>query len=196
MKKRIVAAMLLSSMLVGCLTACGGSTPANESSSKPASSSSGSSASTSSSTSGSTETAGSDETAEPEEKTYDEQITISYATIQVRDGVDYNNEEYTKWWTDKFNIQWDIVSLSFDNWAEKLRIWINSGDMPDLCTWNYVHSEAISFADQELIRKFPEGWKETWPNLAAAYEATGVVSMMEEQLGGTYILPRPIYFDN
>ena len=43
--------------------------------------------------------------------TYDEPITISYCTIPVRDGVDYNNDDdYAKWWTEKFNIQCIICS--------------------------------------------------------------------------------------
>jgi putative aldouronate transport system substrate-binding protein len=181
MKKRIFASLLLCVFLLSSLTACNNAS--SESSSNASTASSG----------GTSQTA---ESSEPVEKTYDEKITISYATIQVRDGVDYNNEAYTKWWCDKFNIEWDIISLSFDNWAEKLRIWINSGDMPDLCTWNYVHSEALDYADQQLIRKLPDDWEAKWPSLSAAYRASGMAEMLEEQLGGTYILPRPIYFDN
>ena len=79
---------------------------------------------------------------------YSDPITISYCTVPVTDGVDYNNDdEYAKWWTEKFNIQWDIISVESTRLDEMARVWINSGDMPDLLSLNYNHSDAINYVD-------------------------------------------------
>ena len=39
-------------------------------------------------------------------------IEISFAGIQVTDGLDYNNSsEYYSWWSETFNVTWDVTSL-------------------------------------------------------------------------------------
>ncbi len=128
------------------------------------------------------------------EKDYSEHLVISLASVQVNESVDYNNgDEFTKWWTEKFNFEWDVIGLSWDNWAERLRVWINSGDMPDVATWDYNHGEAMNYIDQGLIYRLPDDWKERWPNVAKAYEDSQLGPALEEMVGGTYILPKPIF---
>ena len=57
------------------------------------------------------------------EKEYAEHLVISLASVQVNESVDYNNgDEFTKWWTEKFNFEWDVIGLSWDVWAERLQI--------------------------------------------------------------------------
>ena len=128
---------------------------------------------------------------------YEEPITISYCTVPVTDGVDYNNDDdYAKWWTEKFNIQWDIISVESTRLDEMARVWINSGDMPDLLSLNYNHSDAMGYVDQELIRRLPDDWKEKWPVMAEAYAGTQLGDKLEEIFGGTYVLPRPLFAEN
>lgn len=150
---------------------------------------------------GQTGTAGS-ETPAPEddagkdegEKEYSEHLVISLASVQVNESVDYNNgDEFTKWWTEKFNFEWDVIGLSWDVWAERLRVWINSGDMPDVATWDYNHGEAMNYIEQGLLYRLPDDWKERWPNVARAYEDSQLGPALEEMVGGTYILPKPIF---
>lgn len=128
------------------------------------------------------------------EDKYSRHMTFSIASIQINEAVDYNNEdEFTKWWREKYNFDWEVSSLTWDTWAEKLRIWINSGDMPDMATWNYIHGEFLNYVDQGLLYEFPDGWKERWPNVAKAYEDTGIGPRVEELVGGTYGLPKPVF---
>lgn len=131
-----------------------------------------------------------------DESNYDEPMTISLASVQLVAGVDYNEDDFSKFFQDKYNIQWDLISLSWDDWAEKMRIWINSNDMPDLATWNYVHGEAINYAEQGLVRRFPDDWKTTWPNVAKAYDDSQLGPAVEEIMGGTFFLPKPIFSTN
>ncbi|GAB1155910.1 MULTISPECIES: extracellular solute-binding protein [Paenibacillus] len=126
---------------------------------------------------------------------YKDKLDISVAsTIQLKDG--QMDNEFHKYWMDKFNISWDYNFVEWDSWGEKLRLWINSGDLPDVASWNYVHGDAMNYIDQGLLYKFPDDWKERWPNVAAAYKLTGLGEKLEELKGGTYILPRPVYFEN
>lgn len=62
--------------------------------------------------------------------------------------------------------------------------------------WNFNFSELKSYAEQELVGRFPDDWKERWPNLASAYARTGVGEELEERLGGTYALPHPIFAEH
>lgn len=128
------------------------------------------------------------------EKEYAEHLVISLASVQVNESVDYNNgDEFTKWWTEKYNFEWDVIGLSWDVWAERLRVWINSEDMPDVATWDYNHGEAMNYIEQGLLYRLPDDWKERWPNVAAAYEDSQLGPALEEMAGGTYILPKPIF---
>ncbi|MFC7678690.1 extracellular solute-binding protein [Paenibacillus sp. GCM10028914] len=126
---------------------------------------------------------------------YKEKLKISVAsTVTVNDG-DMDNE-FHKFWMDKYNIEWDYNFVEWGSWGEKLRLWINSGDLPDVAVWDYVHGDAMNYIDQGLLYKFPDDWKERWPNVAAAYKLTGLGEQLEELTGGTYVLPRPVYYEN
>lgn len=126
---------------------------------------------------------------------YDKKLKISIAST-IKMEKDAMNNEFHKHWMDKYNLEWDYNYVEWDSWAEKLRLWINSGDLPDVASWNYVHGDAINYIDQGLLYKFPDDWKERWPNVAAAYKQTGLGEKLEELTGGTYILPKPVYFEN
>lgn len=133
----------------------------------------------------------------PAEKDYSEKMTISLATVQIQDGKDYTNgDDLTRHFTEKFNLQWDITSLTWENWAERLRVWINSDDMPDMVVWDYKHGEAVTYAEQGLVKQLPEGWKDNYPHLAKAYGDTVMNTGVEEQLGGTFFLFRPVFSAN
>ncbi|GAF09994.1 extracellular solute-binding protein [Paenibacillus pini] len=106
---------------------------------------------------------------------YTDKLKVSVAqTIELKDG--QLNNEFHKFWMDKFNIEWDYNFIQWDSWAEKLRLWINSDDLPDVASWNYVHGDFMNYVDQGLLYKFPDDWKERWPNIAAAYKQTGLVT--------------------
>ena len=143
MKTRKLFAMLLAASLIASLASCGNSGDTSSTGSSDSDSQTSSSASDSStaesSTPASTKTdsgvlaATTDITAEDIlARDYSEPVTISFAGIQVTDGLDYNHgNEYYEWWTDTFNVEWDVTSLTFDNWVERLNTWINADDLPD-----------------------------------------------------------------
>lgn len=128
---------------------------------------------------------------------YSKQLDISFAGIQVQDGLDYNEgNEYYSWWTKAFNIKWDVTSLTWANWVERLNTWINADDLPDWSVWNFNAGDAANYADQGLVKKLPDDWKEKYPNLAAAASCTPANAYYENLYGGTYFLFRPVFANN
>ncbi|NIK76992.1 putative aldouronate transport system substrate-binding protein [Paenibacillus castaneae] len=124
-------------------------------------------------------------------------VKFSYASVQGIEGFDYNKgDALAQYFSDKFNYEMDVASLNWDNWSERLRIWINSGDMPDVAVYNYNHADAAAFVDQGMIKKFPDNWKTRWPNVAAVFDKTSIGPQMEHTFGGTYFIPRARFMNN
>ena len=205
MKSRKLFALLMAAMMAASLASCNSSEetsePAEDSSSA---STSESSTSAESSTPASTKTdsgvlaATTDVTAEDIlARDYSEPVTISFAGIQVTDGLDYNHgNEYYEWWTETFNVEWDITSLTFDNWVERMNTWINADDLPDWSVWNFTPGDGANYADQGLVLEMPDGWKEEYPNLAAAATCSPANAYYEELYGGMYYFFRPVFANN
>ena len=130
--KKILSGILAASILMA-VTACGGDDTS-------------SSADTSSADNTvQTEDAGSDAGAQSEDsgseagtqKDYSEKITVSWAeVIEGDEGIDYTQDDVYKAVQEKFNLDIEVTPLTWGNWVENLRIWINSGDMPDVVNWN------------------------------------------------------------
>ncbi|MCM3635523.1 ABC transporter substrate-binding protein [Paenibacillus camelliae] len=124
-------------------------------------------------------------------------VKFSYASVQGIEGFDYTKgDPLAQYYSEKFNYEMDVAALNWDNWSERLRIWINSGDMPDVAVYNYNHADAASFVEQGLIKRFPDDWKTRWPNVAAVFDKTSIGPQMEQTFGGTYFIPRARFMNN
>lgn len=119
-------------------------------------------------------------------------------SIAVLDNVtdDEWKNGFHQFFMDKFNIKWDYNYVEWGSWAEKLRVWISSDDLPDVSIWDYNYTDFSSYVDQELLYRFPDDWKERWPNAAMAYASSPLNEELEERFGGTYIMLRPIFVYN
>ena len=125
---------------------------------------------------------------------YDEHMVISFALVGQNESVDYNGDDLAHAFTDKFNYEFESINLTWDNWKEKCNIWINSNDMPDMLQWDFNYAEYVNYVDQELFYKFPDNWEERWPNLAKVNRVAGLQDYLDEKVGGTYFLAKPVYF--
>ena len=146
MKTRKLFAMLLAASMIASLASCGSSDDTSSTSTADnTGSSAGESSAAESSTPASTKTdsgvlaATTDITAEDIlARDYSEPITISFAGIQVTDGLEYNKgNEYYSWWTETFNVEWEITTFTFDNWVERKNTWINAHDLSEWSVWNF-----------------------------------------------------------
>ena len=123
-------------------------------------------------------------------------VSFSYASVQGREGWDYNTgDDYGLYYSNRFNYQMEFTALNWDNWAERVRIWISSMDMPDVVVYDYVHAEAATFVEQGLVYRFPDNWKERWPNAARFYDLTSLGPYLDDLFGGTYFYPRARFAD-
>jgi putative aldouronate transport system substrate-binding protein len=124
-------------------------------------------------------------------------IRFSYATVNVREGTNTTDgDDWARWYSGNFNIEQDLTVLTFDNWSERIRLWVSSGDMPDIALFDYQHTDAANWVEQGLLKQLPQGWKSRWPNLAAQYEVTSLGPELERRFGGTYFIPRPRFSKN
>jgi len=125
---------------------------------------------------------------------YKNNLTFAIANVGVTEGYDYTNgDAYVRWFANAFNAKFELTGMGWDNWTELLRIWISSGDMPDVAIFDYTqqtHPDAASWVEQGLLKKLPDNWKQRWPNLARVFEKTTLGPQLEKSYGGTYFLPR------
>ncbi|MDR2303499.1 MAG: hypothetical protein LBE10_02805 [Treponema sp.] len=128
---------------------------------------------------------------------FKEHMTIEHADVMIDASRDYTSgDAFVRQWTNTFNISYKLTPLTFENWAERLRVWINSGDAPEMFAWNYVHGEAIDYAEQGMVKKLPNDWKTKYPNLAKTQTNVPLAELDEKTFGGTYFLFRPLYANN
>lgn len=132
---------------------------------------------------------------EQEKDKYGEQRKISLAVLDNVTEDEWKND-FHKFFMDKFNIEWDYNYVEWGSWQEKLRVWINSGDLPDVSVWDYNYTDAKNYVEQELLYRFPDDWKKKWPNAARAYDASPLNLELENRFGGTYVMLRPIFVNN
>lgn len=118
--------------------------------------------------------------------------TSSYSSIT--EGSDAYNDAVYQYLQEKFDFDMELYQLTWDSGAEKNRMWIASGTMPDFTFWaDFNYSEYLSYIDQGLIKALPDGWETKYPNLAAAVEATGIADMIKVD-GKTYCLPKVTHY--
>ena len=128
---------------------------------------------------------------------YSKKVSLTLATPQVVDGYDYTaGDGFAKFYSDKFNYDIAVTSIAMDSWDERLRTWINSGDMPDICIYDYKPIDAAGYVKQDLLKRLPDKWKIRWPNLAKVFDKTALGPQMESRFNGTYFLPRARYMNN
>ena len=89
--------------------------------------------------------------------TYDEHLTLSWLQAGIKSGADYSADDWGRFWLDKFNVDFDIIAVTMDpsDWDERLRIWINSGDMPDVANAQFEFGELENYANQEPFTVCP-----------------------------------------
>lgn len=94
---------------------------------------------------------------------YSEKFT--YSMLISFDAEKMEESETWKYVKEKFNIDIDPYYVPDANAGEKARIWMATGDMPDIMRWSMgtAYDQYNDWIDQGLIRELPDLSK--WPNL-------------------------------
>ena len=124
-------------------------------------------------------------------------LEISYAGV----GMDSNVAKFSQsdaiisTIEDKFNIRFtECTNLGWGEWDENMRIWINSGDTPDMMFYNINYLDLLEYTDQDMLRNIPqEGFAENYPALNSVIEASAINSEFVKRFGGLYVLPHTIF---
>lgn len=124
-----------------------------------------------------------------------ERIKFSATSINLPANVSFMNDEIYKKIDELFNFEYDLINITWETWAERDRIWINAGDMPDMLFWDFNLKDYNSYKDQGLIKPLPVDYKEKFPNLAEAMRKTGVADYLQANDPDNllYMIPNVIY---
>lgn len=107
--------------------------------------------------------------------------------------MDYTSDGLYKLISGKFNFDYEVWPVSKDSQAEKFRIWVNGGTMPDCVTLrDFNYQEYVTYAQQGLLAPMPEGWEQTYPNLFKMVQDSGMYDRMQVD-GAMYAIPHAIF---
>lgn len=105
-----------------------------------------------------------------EEKTYDEPITFSMNVIYT-DRI--QEDARTQYVLDKFNVDIEFITCSASDYAEKTRLWVAGGDIPDVMwtAFGIAKPEHTQYVESGLLQPWPS--LDDYPNLKANQESIG-----------------------
>lgn len=116
-------------------------------------------------------------------------ITVGYPQADAS----WAKDEYYKYITDKLNVDIEFLTMPADSAFEKSRIWISSGDMPDVTYSDFLLDEYIGYGTQGMVKTLPADWEKKYPNLGFSMAMTGAFKVMKEAgKGEIYGLLRPM----
>ncbi len=118
-----------------------------------------------------------------------EKIVINIAAPGLDEKM--KDDEIYKLITEKFNIDFEFNAISTQNMAEKGRLWIASGSVPDIMFSDFVYKDYLSWGKQGLVKPLPKDYAKKYPNLADGLERTMILSKLEEDGNGVIFgIPR------
>lgn len=125
------------------------------------------------------------------------QIHFTATSINLPDNVSFMEDDIYKAYNEKFNFTYELTNITWETWDEGDRIWIISGDMPDMLFWNFNLKDYKSYTSQGLLKPLPEDLEEKYPNLAAAMEKTGIAGYLKsvDPENKLYMIPNVIYLN-
>jgi len=100
------------------------------------------------------------------ESKYEKNLTISMSILDA-EKTDISAKD--KWFDEKFNITWNFIPVTWGDWLEKVRAWVNADDMPNIVWWDMKVNHTAEYkkwAAAGAFREIPND-PERWPNIAA-----------------------------
>lgn len=118
---------------------------------------------------------------------------VSFSATYVDRGSTKVDDMY-KFFCDQFNIDIDMIGIPWSAMKDTNSVMIMGGTMYDWMMIEWDYNTFLSYVEQGLIKEFPENFRETYPNIARAMDASGVGDYMYVD-GVAYGVPMPILFN-
>ena len=100
---------------------------------------------------------------------YDTYVTIS---TNITDADKQGQDDLYKWFTEKFNMDYEFIPMQFGERHDKARLWVASGDLPDLLWMDLnenLYAEWTQWVDEGHFKPYPEDMSR-WPNLQNVFD--------------------------
>ena len=111
----------------------------------------------------------------------------------LQTGVDYN-DAMSQALLKKFNLTVEVMPVNLTDLANQNRIWISSGDMPDVTWSGFNFGDYKKYVDQGLIRMLPANYPTAYPDLNRAMNVTGIDASLKSKFDGKiYAVTKPIF---
>lgn len=186
--KKFAALLLCGALTLTALAGCGGNDGGSkESSSAPAESKAEESKADDAGDAGEAEDAGG-------EAASGDAVHFTWTAYNCIAGKDYKDPLFL-WINDTFGVDMEVLANEPSGSGERFRTQVMGGSLPDCANWEgFTFSEYYTYVDQELLRPMPDGWEETYPNIAKMVQSSGYADYLKVD-GKTYAIPHVI-FDN
>lgn len=134
---------------------------------------------------------------EETEGRYSNRIKFTATSINLPDQVSFMDDAIYKAFDDKFNFEYELYNITWETWVERDRLWIISGDMPDMLFWDFNLKDYNSFSKQGLLKALPDDYAEKYPNLAKSMDKTGIANYLKSKNSDNklYMIPNVIYLN-
>ncbi|MEG1891314.1 MAG: hypothetical protein RR301_07850 [Clostridia bacterium] len=128
---------------------------------------------------------------------YENRITFSATSINLPENVSFMDDDVYRAFDKKFNFAYDLINITWETWDERDRLWITSGDMPDMLFWNFYPKDYKNYSEQGLVKALPDDLETKYPNLAAAMKKTGISDYLKakDPENKLYMIPNVIYLN-
>ncbi|MDR2514435.1 MAG: extracellular solute-binding protein [Christensenellaceae bacterium] len=93
-------------------------------------------------------------------------------TANVRNAEVQGADALWDYFAEKFNVTIELIPMSFNERHEKARIWVSSGDMPDLLWMDLdekMFAEYANWVRQGMFKAYPADIAEKYPNIGTEY---------------------------
>ena len=100
---------------------------------------------------------------------YETPVTIS---TNITDADKMGNDALYDYICEKFNMQWNFIPMQFGERHDKARLWVASGDVPDLLWMDLnenLYTEWLQWVKDGTFKAYPDDLS-PWPNLKAAFD--------------------------
>ena len=78
---------------------------------------------------------------------------------------------------EKFNVEFEMWPVEWGNWSEKNRVWLSSGDTPDIMNYNFSYGDYVKYAKQGVLKALPA--LDKWPNIQKVASSIKIVDKLK-----------------